>query len=336
MQTIRTGLFLTLISVMTFIALPLSAKENPAAKTKVAVVNGTEITRADFDRGMQEIQQRLIMMKKSLKDKELQELKKDVFESLIDRELLYQEIRINGNKAEETEIDEQIKKIKEQFPGEDEFKKAIAKMNISLTELRVQIEREMSINKFVKKQFADKVVISEKEANDFYNSNPNTFMKADSIKASHILIKVDPKADEAMKTAAQKKIKEVQSKLKKGDDFATLAKGYSQCSSAAGGGDLGYFGRGQMVKPFEVAAFAMDPGEVSDIVETKHGYHIIKVIDKKTGEKTPYEQVKVKIKGFLKQQKVQEGIKAYVNKIKKTAKVEKFLKIDIGEPAVNK
>ena len=91
------------------------------------------------------------------------------------------------------------------------------------------------------------------------------------------------------------------------------------------GGDLGYFTRGQMVKPFEDAAFAMKPGEVSAVVETKFGYHLIKVTDKKPETTMSYDDVKERLEEFLKQRKMQEEINVYVKRLEETAKIERFV-----------
>jgi len=144
------------------------------------------------------------------------------------------------------------------------------------------------------------------------------------VKASHILIKVEPKATESEKEDALKKIRDVQKKQIKGDDFAKLAKEYSQGPSNAKGGDLGYFKRGQMVPAFEEVAFKLKPGEVSDIVKTRFGYHLIKVVDKKPESTVPYEEIKDRLGQYLKQEKVQKEIKQLVEKLRKDAKVEMF------------
>jgi peptidyl-prolyl cis-trans isomerase C len=112
-------------------------------------------------------------------------------------------------------------------------------------------------------------------------------------------------------------------KAKAGEDFAKLAESNSDCPSAKQGGDLDYFGKGQMVKPFEDAAFALKPGEMSGVVETQFGYHIIKVTDRKDAAKTPFEEVKGRITDFLKNNKVKEALEAKVAELKKVAKVDK-------------
>ena len=138
-------------------------------------------------------------------------------------------------------------------------------------------------------------------------------------------MKVDAKATDTQKAEARKKIKEVQQKVQKGEDFATLAKTYSEGPSGPRGGDLGYFGRGQMVKPFEAAAFSLKPNETSDIVETNFGYHLIKVVDKKPAKKMTYAEVKDRLNDRLKKQKMDSEAVAYIKSLREGAKIEKFL-----------
>ncbi len=327
MKTMRERLCLILITVvgLACMALPLSAEEKKTPEAKVAVVNGSVISQDNFNRELNIVQQRLTSMGKTLNDSQLQELKTEVLERLINLELLYQESQSNGIKVEEAAINEQLNALRKKFPNEDEFKKALQKMNFSETYLTSQIRRDLAIKQFIDTQFAEKVMISDEEAKSYYDSHPDAFNKPEQIKASHILVKVDPQADETQKAAARKKIEEIQQKLKKGEDFATLAKESSQCPSSDKGGDLGYFGRGQMVKPFDDAAFALAPGEVSPIVETKFGYHIITVADKKTETSIAYKDVKEKLQQHLKQNKVQEQVNDYVEGLKKKAKVERFM-----------
>ena len=143
--------------------------------------------------------------------------------------------------------------------------------------------------------------------------------------ASHILIKVEPATDETKNAAALKQIKEIQQKIKNGEDFSTLAKKHSQCPSNKKGGDLGYFGRGQMVKPFEEAAFAMEVGDVSDIVQTNFGYHLIKVTGKRAASTMSMDDAGKQIEKYLKQQKIQQAIARFVAAEKEKSKVERFI-----------
>ncbi|MRR07152.1 MAG: peptidylprolyl isomerase, partial [Deltaproteobacteria bacterium] len=111
-------------------------------------------------------------------------------------------------------------------------------------------------------------------------------------------------------------------RAKAGEDFAVLAKDNSTCPSAAQGGNLGYFGKGQMVPAFETAAFSLKSGEISEVVETQFGYHIIKVTDKKPAGTVPFAEAKNDIIEYLKTQKIQQDISKYVEKLRKEAKIE--------------
>ena len=327
MHTEKLIPFWRLLIVLALITLvsPTYAAESQSAEQKVALVNGTVIKQAELDSEMGRYLDRLQRTGRFPNDLERKEIKKQVLENLIARELLYQESQKKGIKVDQKEIDEQLTGLKGRFPSEAEFKNALSRNNLTEADLRFQFERDLAIKKLLDGQIGDKVAVSEKETRAYYDSNLETFKKPEQVRASHILIKVDPGADEAKKAEARKKIESLQTKLKKGEDFGALAKEYSEGPSGPKGGDLGFFGRGQMVKPFEETAFAMKPGQVSDMVETNFGYHLIMVTDRTPEGTLPYEEVKDRLQQFLKQQKVQEAIAQYVETLKGKAKIERFL-----------
>ena len=327
MQTKRGRCFWALVTAISlaWIAFPALAVEKRASEGKVAIVNGSRITQEDFDREMSRVLRRLASMGKPFDDSQLPALKKEVLEGLINSELLYQESQRKGTKVEEVAINEQLNTLKKRFSGEDVFKAMLIKMNLSEAEARSQIKRGLAIEQFIAKHFVEKVAVSGKEARAYYDSHPDSFKQPEQVQASHILIKIDPQASAPQRAEPRKQIEEIQQKLQKGEDFATLAKAFSQGPSSAKGGDLGYFRRGQMVKPFEEAAFALGPGQVSDLVETRFGYHLIKVIDKRPEMTIPYEDIKEKIEQYLKDKNAREQLNVYVEKLKQDAKVERFL-----------
>ena len=312
-------------SAVVSIALLALASEKKPSEGKVAVVNESVITQEDFDREMGRVQQQLLNMGKHLSDSQMPGIKKEVLENLINRELLYQETQRKEIKIDEATINEQVMTLKKRFPSEAEFKSALTKANLSEVAIKNQIARGLAIEQLIGTYVTKKVTVSGQEIKTFYESRPGLFKQPEQVRASHILIKVDPQADEGKRAEAQKKIKEIQQKLQKGEDFATLAKELSEGPSKAKGGDLGYFSRGRMVKSFEEAAFALRPNEVSDIVETKFGYHLIKVIEKRPEAITAFKDAKDKLGQYLKQQKVQKEVSIYVDKLKEKAKVERFL-----------
>lgn len=329
MQRKRGRWIWPLVAALAWIALPSLAGEKDPSDGKLAVVNGSVVTQNDFDKEMVRVQRLLAGSGRSFDDSKLAALKKDVLESLISRELLYQESQNKGIKVEEEAVNEQWETMKKRFPSEAEFKDRLSSMGLSEADVKSEFGRLLSIQQLIDKYIANSVTVSEEESRVYYESHPDLFKKPEQVLASHILIKVDPGAEESQKAEARKTLEEIQMRLKKGEDFAALAKELSQCPSSAKGGNLGYFERGQMMKPFEEAAFALSPGEMSDIVETKFGYHLIKVFEKKDETTMAYEDIKDKFQEHLKQERVRELVSKYVEELKGRAKVERF---PIGNP----
>lgn len=315
----------TAIMVMVLFFLPVLADDKQPSGDKVAVVNGVVITRDQYDKELQVHLERVSRQGKQISDDQMAELKKDILEGLIEREVLYQESRKADIKIDDQKVNDQLAGIKKRFQSEEEYEKSLKSMNLTEAEIKIQIQRGLAIRELIDIKVADKIVITDEETKAYYDANPQFFQQPGQVKASHILIKVEPTADEPKKAEARKKITEVQQKLKDGGDFAALAKEYSEGPSSTRGGDLGYFRRGQMVGPFEEAAFSMKPNEVSDLIETRFGYHLIKVYDKKPEQTLAYADVKDKIAQRLKQEKVQKDATQYVENLTKGAEVEKSL-----------
>ena len=308
-----------------FISLTAMADEKKPADSKAAEINGVIITQAQFDKELNIHLERVSRQGKQIPDDQLVALKKDIIEGLIEREVLYQESQKAGIKVTDQTIDDQLAAIKKRFPSETEYKTALSNMKLTEDEVKAQIARGLAIRELIEQQVTSKIVITDAETKAYYDGNQQMFKQPEQVKASHILIKVDAGAAEAQKTEARQKIETVQQKVKAGGDFAELAKEYSEGPSNTRGGDLGYFRRGQMVKPFEDVAFAMKPNEVSDIIETRFGYHIIKVYELKPEQTLAYADVKDKINERMKQEKVEKDANEYINQLKKDAKIEKFI-----------
>jgi peptidyl-prolyl cis-trans isomerase C len=311
----KKSLCIAAIFTCMLISLPALAEEKKPADAKVAEVNGVVISQEQFDKELEIHLERVSRQGRQLSDDQLTTLKKDVLEGLIEREILFQESQKTGIKIQDQAVDEQLAAIKKRFPSEAEYNNALSKMNLSEAEVKTQVARGLAIRELIDQQITSKIEITDEESKAFYDGNLQLFKQPEQVKASHILIKVDAAATDAQKAEARKKIDAVQQKLKDGGDFAELAKEYSEGPSNSRGGDLGYFKRGQMVKPFDD----------SDIVETRFGYHIIKVYDKKPEQTLAYADVKDQLNQQLKQEKVEKEATKYIDQLKKDAKIEKYL-----------
>jgi peptidyl-prolyl cis-trans isomerase C len=308
-----------------------TTKEKPAvasssaSKDKVAVVNGTVITRSEYDTELGRFERQMAMSGQAPNPTDMSEMKGRVLDGLIDRELLKQDTKKQGITVDDNDVNQQVTVLKQKFGSEKEYTDTLAKMNLTEDGLKSQLRQDLLIKKLIDQQIASKVTITPEEMKAFYDGHPEFFKAPERVRASHILIKVEPTASDADKAKAKERITAIQERLKKGEDFAAVAKETSECPSGANGGDLDYFQRGQMVGPFEDTAFKLQPGTVSDIVETQFGYHLIKVTDKKDASTVAYDEIKGKIEDYMKQQKVNEQLIQYVAQLKKGAKIETFL-----------
>ena len=316
---VAVALALTLVSAVGF------AADKKAPGDMIAVVNGTIITQGELDRVLDYELRRAAQSGQQIPDAQMPKIENSILDSLIVSELLFQESKKQGIQVKPETVTEQLTIVKQRFPSEAEFKKALDENKLTESKIKADIKRDMAIQQLIDKEVDQKVKITDEEGKTFYDTNPQLFQQPEQVKASHILIKVDEGASEENKAEARKKIKEIQQKVQKGEDFAELAKTYSEGPSAPRGGDLNFFGRGQMVKPFEDAAFSLEPNETSDIVETKFGYHLIKVVDKQPAKKIAYADVQDRINKHLKDQKLRTERQLYFDKLKKDAKIEKFL-----------
>jgi peptidyl-prolyl cis-trans isomerase C len=184
------------------------------------------------------------------------------------------------------------------------------------------MKNEYLARMYVQKEVLGKINLTEKDYEAYYNEHKKEFENPEMVRARHILVAVKPNATEEEKKAALKKAEEILDKAKKGEDFAKLASEYSDDpGSKAKGGDLGFFTQGSMVGKFEQTAFTLKPGEISPVVETEFGYHIIKVEERKAAEQQPYETVKEQVKAKATQAIQQERLNAFLEKAMKDAKV---------------
>jgi len=249
----------------------------------VAKVGREIILRSDLDMRIQQLETAGI-------------LTQDISEYDILNQMIESKIIIQKAKQEEYEVDEyearnladkEIKRISAQFPSELEFKKELKKQELSVLDLKdyyVQMIIEQRLKeKIIQSEIKQKIHITEGEIEDYYVQHSDEIPVRPAMdQIGMIMITIKP--SEETKEKALIEINKIKNRLDDGEDFTELAKTESDCASANSGGDLGFFGSGMMVKPFEEAAFAMQLGEISEVVETSFGFHIIKLEEKEGDE----------------------------------------------------
>lgn len=298
--------------------------ETAAAQETVARVNGVAISALELKRASKVM---LAGQRGTVPSAEQQkEFDKQALSQLVSAELLYQAGQKLEIKDLDKQVDDKFTQGKAKFAKAEDFTKAMKDLDMEEKDLRDYTRRDLIITNFIEKKIVPAVTVSEEDARKFYDQNPDKFTRPEAIKASHILLGVDQKATAEEKKAAREKAEKLRKELAGGADFAALAKGNSTCPSSQQGGDLGYFGKGQMVPAFEQAALALKPGEISDVVETQFGYHIIKLTEKKAAEKVEFKEARPRIEEFLKSQKIGSAVNDYLAEARKTARIETLLK----------
>ena len=285
----------------------------------VARVNGEDVKKASLD---QMVHQMEMQAGQQIPPDRRDEILRAAVDRLVIYTLLSQESKNRHIPIDDKEINQRMQQLRSQFPTQDAFDKALQARGTTLDGLKKEALVDLSVTKLMDTEMAGQPLATDQECKDFYAKNPEKFQQPESVRASHILIRVDEKADAAARKKARAEIDSVLKQAKAGADFGKLAQQHSQDGSAAQGGDLNYFPRGQMVPAFDKVAFSLKPGQISDVVQTQFGYHIIKVVDRKPARTVSYDEASGRIKEYLNEQRKQQHADEFIAALKKKSKIE--------------
>jgi len=287
----------------------------------VATVNGTEISRLELDNAIQGFAMGVYRKPmESLTDEEREKAKGMAMEKLVARQLIYEDALARGLEVPDGAVEAEIEKVAANFPNVEELYGTLEKAGLSKEAYHKMLHTDLLVNQLTDIKLAEVDDITEVEITSFYKENSEKMSKPERVRASHILVKSDGGEGREAALEATEKLKERLGE----ESFEDIAKTHSACPSGAKGGDLGWFGRGDMVASFEEAAFSSTVGEVGDIVETPFGFHILKVTDKDGGGEVSFEEASPKICEFLDRKKKSEYLAAWVADLKSTAEVQVF------------
>jgi peptidyl-prolyl cis-trans isomerase C len=302
---------------------PASAfvKPVPAQLPNVlARVNGEAVTKSDVEKAIAVLEQQ---NGGPVPPSERDRVIRGVVDQMVGLKLLLQESQARKVPVTDAEIDARMASIRQRFPTEDAFKKALKEQQVTLDQVRTEQRQQLMINRLLENEVAPKTAVSPEDVEKAYKDHPEAFQVPAQVRASHILITVPPDADASVKAAALAKATKILKDARGGKDFAALAKEFSQDpGSAAQGGDLGFFAANQMVPPFSDAAFKLKPGSISDVVETQFGYHIIKVVEKQPSHTVKLDEARPRIEQQLKQMNGQRETQAFIESLRHKGKIE--------------
>ena len=301
-------------------------RSQPAAGSGADVaakVNGVPITTLELNRSFQAHVQ--VPYSKVQEDPRAKEVLRQILDNLIDRELLLQRAKSLRMAVPAQQVDTQMQQLLQRFPSKEAFDQALTAQNLTVDSVKKDVESQLLRQQLVKKEILDKVNVSAGDVQTFYDKNKNKYVEEEQVRARHILIKVPPEVTPTDEAKLKGKADDALKRAKQGEDFAGLATELSDDGSKENGGDLGFFPRGRMVPAFEEVAFTLQPGQMSEVVRSQFGYHIIKVEDRKTGRALAFDEAKSQVKDDLTQQQTYERYQQYMAGLRSKAKVEVLL-----------
>ncbi len=287
----------------------------------VARVNGSAIAKQELLDRVEAVKQRMHLPPGQTP----MQVYRIVLGELVDFELLYQASTQRQAAATPEEVEAEFQKLRAQFPSEEAFQQQLAAESVSAERLKAMLLKDLSVQKLVETQLASSVVISDEEKRRFYEENTESMQQPEQLRLRHILTRVPETAGEGQKAQLREKLEGLRRQIEQGADFAKLARENSDDTGSREEGGEMTIRRGQTVEPFETAAFALQPGGLSPVVETRYGYHIIQLLERTPARQVPYEEVQERIEQFLEQQAVQEKVRQEIEVLKRNAKIEVLL-----------
>lgn len=292
-----------------------------SASDQLAMVNDVPISRQDIAHEAAIIAADIQLRNLSWTKEQIAALGTQILKTLIDRELLYQRARQRNIEIRSQWIERALMDLKSKIGRADAFENYLQSIDLSEEQLRERVRKGLIVRRLLHREVIRQVRVSEAEMQAFFRRHPEFFVHKDQARVRQILVAFHHGDDAAARGEALLRIQSIQDRLKQGADFATLALEYSDDASKARGGDLGYLERSQMIPSFAEAAFALQPGQISDIVESRIGYHLIKMVDRIPTSQMAYRNTRTKIERTLRRNKEKAAAANYLAKLKNEARI---------------
>jgi peptidyl-prolyl cis-trans isomerase C len=304
------------------------AEPNALFPAQVARVNGKPILGKDLERFVRaELAHIGNPEWKNLREDYRGQLVLDSLTVLINQRLLYQKAIASGMKATDAEVQAELQRITKTFKSDAEMNAALANQMMDRTALEKSLHQSLAVSKYVDENINKKITVTPEEVAKYYTGHPAEFQHPDIVRTSHILISAGENAEQD--ALAKQRAEALLARVKKGEDFAKLARENSTDESASRGGDVGFSSRDTLIPEYAEAAFSLPVGGVT-LIRTSLGYHIVKVTDKKKEGLSTLDEVKAQLTDFLKKEKARTDLTKLVNQLRDQAKIE--ILIPAGQP----
>jgi peptidyl-prolyl cis-trans isomerase SurA len=290
----------------------------------VARVNGDIILMSDLKGRSMQFLSEMKRKNQPVDEDNIHKVEKEILNEMIEERLMLQFANNNNIKILDEDIKTAIEDVKKQNNFTDEMlEKVLKNENVTINDYRERLKEQMMISKVINYEVKSNIHIEENEIKKYYEEHRDEFKTPEEVRVRHMVFMYsEEERDSSKEEMIRKKAVDILNKIREGEDFAKLASIYSEDPSAKSGGDLGYFPRGKMIKDFEDAAFILKKGEVSDVIRTPYGFHIIKCEDKKEAGFRPAEEVSGEIEKSIFLEKMKSLKNIWMKKMKEKAFID--------------
>jgi peptidyl-prolyl cis-trans isomerase SurA len=289
----------------------------------VAVVNQEMITLSEVEKRIPPLKEEIVTEDRLEKQERIQALCRQVLEKLIEEKLIDQEVKKSGVKISSKDIEGTVEEIKRRNSAtQEDLEKALAVEGLTLETYKKQIEKSLQRQKLINWSVKIEEKAGEKVLREFYQKNISRYRTNETYRPGQILFIIPKEATPEEIREIRKKCQKVLEKIKKGEDFGEMALLYSEDSSNRDHGDLGFFRKGELLPVFEREALRLKVGEVSGIIRTEFGFHIIKLLDRKGMDPLPFEEVIERVKADYYDGEMEKAFRQYLSTLKEKAVIE--------------
>ena len=289
----------------------------------VAIVNQEIITLSEIEKSMGPFQEEIKTEDRLEKRERIQGVFRKILEKLIEEKLIDQEVKKAGIKATSKEVEGAVEEIrKRNAVAQEDLERALANEGLTVEGFKKQIEKKLQQTKLLQRAVKVEPKVGEKELRDFYQKNIDRYRTRESFRPSHILFIIPKEATPEVVLEIRRKCQKVLERIKKGEDFGEMALLYSEDASRKDRGDLGFFRKGELLPAFEKEALRLQVGEVSGIVRTDFGFHLIKLLDRRGGDPSPFEELKERVQADYYEAEMEKAFKQFISTLKEKAVIE--------------
>lgn len=307
----------TMLAVLAASAVTAVAQQAPDVRTVVFRVNGEPVRMAEVNLAAQNLANQLQMQGQQVDQEQVSQA---ALRQVIDTELLAQEAERRGIEADREAVEQVMQRFREQHGSAEALAAELESSGLD-PEWLEEIVTESQVVQSLIDELRGTVAVSNEEVGQFYADNPDLFESPEQVRARHILFQAGAEATEEEREAARSQAEGARERALGDEDFAELAEELSEGPSAARGGDLGFFTRDRMVEPFASAAFDLEPGEISPVVGTEFGYHVIKLEERRPAGTDRLDDVRDRIRSSLEGQKVDAVVGELLGSLREKAEI---------------